>query len=386
MNIRPDKDYNQELVAASNDSLAHDLYELLLLNSMRGKTLVWGEVYALTGLLPTQISNCLSRYTYSTPIDPLWTLTQSAKNYSRAYFNTDLTERVIQSYSHKEQFRVDVSHYGLATRFVSGSIGSQWYVMSRYNDWFWKQLFSIHYFNSLARIQGVQEVRLISSSVMRCSAEMSDIDIMIKTNPRYIYSTRLWAKFVLLKLTGRDVHLLYAEVLLWLSAFLRGKLAHFYSAKLHQQNTQHLKTLIARHKYSTKKTKIDIGIVYDNVLSLESNYGYELRQSLWLWQNALICSDIKQLNNALLHPHDHILYNHHQQNLITFKNTVISVLGNIIWYLAYPLNYLQKAYYGVKKPDPNNYVVNQNIIGFVPRIYKEGYYTNVTFGLTKTKS
>jgi len=99
-----------------------------------------------------------------------------------------------------------------------------------------------------------------------------------------------------------------------------------------------------------------------------------MRQRVWLYENAKVCSNLRQVLDTVSQGDAHILYYHKYARLARIKAAITFPLTRIGWLVSYPATYLQKMYYRFKKVSSCNYAINDRIIGFVPRIYKDGYY------------
>lgn len=357
------------------------LYEILLLNCTRLKSLTWTEVYSLFGKTPTYFFSQIfdhKRTNTQDLIDPMWILTQSYKNYGYTDSDSPQIDTVIKNYSHTSMFMPIPSEVGISTPYVNRYASPYCFPFASTSDWYVKQLFCISYFKTYSHLKDIDTIRLISSTSMRVSTQRSDIDVIIKTKPNKVYSVRFFVKFIFLKLNGRDVHKLSSEILLKLIRL-------YYSIFFHTNSLGNSKAdWIIRHNLEKRKTKsnkylIDCGIFYSDFKSIVEHYGRDIRQRLWLYENSLLPSNYSSFIQAIKNKETHILYLHEYK---LYKNNILQthlkpLILQLLYFICSPVSHLQSIYYKNKQKNEENYVINNTIIGFIPRIYKQGYFEKI---------
>lgn len=404
------RDKTDQVFSEVSSSVVDKISLLIMLNMMRAKSLTWAEIYGLTGYTPSQLipkfslSGALVHTSAGTAntndytmqkgvtteiIDPLWIFTQSFKNYSTPYHGISLTKTVLTQYSDPSTFELQADNYGMYNRLSRLHTQPLWLVLGDNKDWMLKQLFALRYSRLMYATPGVAEIRLVSSAMMRISKPMSDIDIMIKTKPKYVYSTRLWVKFFVLKLFRRDVHLLWVEIIKRISFFIYTTFSFQSDLVRRQWDIIRLwaQVRIEKHKFGTQRQKLDIGVIFSDQHIVDKDYVItDPRQQLWLGEYGTLCSTIDQCKQAIVRGDKHIMFQHAPERvrIVTYlSDIVIRSLVWFVWVVTYPLNVFQYIYYYFTQDTSQNYSITADSIGFVPRIYKEGYFTRIPHHLDK---
>jgi hypothetical protein len=356
----------------------------------------FSEFFSLSKKTPSDLNNIDFE---ENPKDPFFFLTQSQKNYQDF-------EKVIENYSNPDYFKNFISDYGISKKIDYHKTSPIYYYLQDNNNWYFKQnkLLKLSYLFALT--PGFLEMRLISSASLGISSKNSDIDIIIKTKKGHVLATRLWVKLLVLKILRLDVHSTRLETLIMITRWLKKN----YSHKFLHSFEKIVETKIEKFK-NRPSLKIDLGVCFSDEITLENYFGTDPRQYFWLYnskkiilnldevlerdRNSLeITNQINQsksdqnhsnnpttlLDNSNLNLNDTIsrqniglLYIPRTTLLNTLLIKTLKPIVFVMYYLVYPLSYLQTPFYRSKNKHNPNFIYNKNIISFIPLIYKSGY-------------
>jgi hypothetical protein len=318
--------------------------ELAFSSLFRNKQFGWTEVLQLTGKTPTEILNIsLTNHAYNPP-DPLYLLSQSAKNYS-----SELLTTVIENYDKPKLFLLGLDNYGIATSLNQALKQPIWASHQQNYNWLELSLKLESRLPWLGHIPGVKSICLVGSIPMHIATDNSDIDLIIQCNPYLVLMVRLWVK-ILLKFWGVDVFSF------WLGLKL------FRQKSLHKYNSEVLKQI--RSYKQRAGVKIDVGLFYETESQLEAYYGRDIRQ-IWLWKGLQVWPS-KSVTSFDLSAK--ILNN----KFYFFQKIFWLVLSGLSVFV-YPLSLLQLPFYNLKNGKNPNRPVKFNFVSFYPLYHEDKF-------------
>lgn len=337
-----------------------ELTQTIYLNQNRRKIWGWAEVLGLTGSTPTGINFLLHQTIAKQPIpDPFWYYTQSAKNYTHWSDN-----QVFSKYTQPDLW-TSVSHpLGLHTGISALGTHPLWATYVTDSDWYWQQRALSRLCDYLYQIPGVREIYLSGSVQLEVSSSVSDMDIIIRCYPGWVLPVRLFTK-LLLKISGSDVHLFTAEVGRFLTQILS-----FTGLSWVDFGLSFFQNKLWSYK-SRPGIKVDAGIFFEEFQQLEKYYTSEPRQVGWLWQSLYVArpnfwsQPDSSLRRSLVLPPQ-----------VRRARSRLLLRCLLVFFLlpAIPLSLTQLFLYRIKNPENLNFQIGWRFIGFVPRIYKDGYW------------
>ena len=346
--------------------------ELIAINQNRLKTYRWTELFSVSGSLPTTLKSLISLH--NKKIDPFWSFTQSAKNYTPSFSN------LLDLYSNTDVFKLESSNYGLTNRFLSSQTLPDEYSMIVNNSWYWKQK-KIHKLSSFIKlIPGIQSLYVISSTSVGVATNNSDIDLVIRCNNYMSPVVRLWLK-LFLKLFGIDVHSFYLEISVFIWKAFSFILNLSLMSKIKSKALNRAKKIIFIQLENKKKRifnyknrsglKIDAGIFFHNKDDLKKFYSNDVRQVSWLWSGQEILSDLNNFINKdiVLHNSCYYVETFQYKKILYFAVTITLCALNLI---AYPISILLLQFNSFKNFNNPNFSAKINLIAYIPRYYKEG--------------
>jgi predicted nucleotidyltransferase len=234
-------------------------------------------------------------------------------------------------------------------------------------------MYALDYFSLFQAIPGVIDIQLFGSANNKISKKTSDLDSFVITRKGYEYVTRLLIK-VLLKITGKDVHLWRAQLGIYFAAVIR---------YVHNDWSHSIKNASKHAIHSFKNryhnTKIDSGIVTSRPDAVDDWYGRNNRVAMWLTERSYMVHDTPSAVQHIENKSNHILYN--GKDLLFPSMRLIDRFKGLImkigWVVLYPVSLITARYYATKHFSNTNYYVNEHSICFPPNIGQEGYIIKV---------
>jgi hypothetical protein len=329
-------------------------------NQNRGKFWRWSEFFAQTGLTPSQYQAAYQKAQHN-PADPLWYLTQSAKNYTPWAL-----EHLIPNYSNPKKFELAFSLAGIAPDVVQTRLTPHWAHFLYNSAWYWHQKQMAKIIPWFLAIPGVKAVYMVSSAQMEVAQASSDIDLIFQCYPYTTCLVRLYVKSIF-KLSRRDVHPFHLEIQLY-GLKLLSKLAGQKLENRFKSAIQNVQTQIWKFK-NRPGLKLDAGIFYESESSLRKIYGADPRQTAWLWNKLRIRTNI---HNSI---HEAIpsLYFLPESRI---EKVLAGLWALLLWLClpaCLPLALIQYTWIKLKNGGNQNFWISLRGIGFIPRFYKDGY-------------
>lgn len=275
-------------------------------------------------------------------IDPMVAYTKTAKSYNTS-------NNSISGYSNPHRFTPRLSVSGLNF----GNSSQSRYELLPIAE---KPLFkgdTHNYLDLILSLPFVYNVYIVGSHALHIQQENSDIDIMVEVAESKALFMRYCIK-IILKLIKLDVHNI------------------FWNLGQNEANTK--KLLHKQQKLKSTGIKIDIGIVTSNISAFEELYLVNIPKQIWLKRKKRITRETDLINITLNEP-QYIIY----PTLGWFDYILRSIAHSIVWILL-PMNglitKLEKLRLSKKLGMSVNYIANEKMVSFIPKIHSHTYYYN----------
>ncbi len=258
------------------------------------------------------------------PVDPLWSYTQSGKNYQPS-----VDFWILKNYTRPHFFQLTQDNYGYASGLVRLKTSPLWAHPIFTNQWYWRQKKAVKMSKWLYALPGVKGVYLSGSAALEICKNSSDLDFAIQTQTHSFLIARFWC-------------LVYFK---------------FYNWK---NQTSY------RPDRKPKDIRADFGLIYSQEILVKEYFGQDER--LWFVLGKMLVAKNSAQLQQLSKPID-CIYFLEDGWLVVWSQRILKFLLWAISLPLYPLLSLQLFWYKIRKGSqfPDEYL-SRDFCCFYPRL------------------
>lgn len=282
-------------------------------------------------------------------IDPLWSYTQSGKNYLPNKYQT-----ILQHYLDPSFFEPKYDYCCWSNRMVDLTSTPRWAYFVKNNDWFWKQLRAYKIAVFLRCLPGIKNIYICGSTTMEISNSESDIDFAIQTYKYQLLLARFWTKLSF-KLANLDNHTIKNSI--------KQLLAHWGFLDSNIVNQGIYKD---RKKHAQRNT--DCGLFFVNEEQIIEYFGLHEKQ-LSILSKSLILFEYNEENIDTPSLNSLSYYN----NLSPIQVKICQFVRILLYLISIPLSpliFFQLAWYKLKTTGKEDHCLKPNFSSFYQRNYE----------------